>query len=117
VGRLGWVHGPCRVAEGNLESIDNRGRPASVALVFASCLVVDHMKIAQISPLMESVPRRLYGGTERIVSYLTTELVRLGHEVTLFASADSIAAAELIGCVATALRLDPHARDPLPYYC
>jgi hypothetical protein len=52
------------------------------------------MKIAQISPLMESVPPRLYGGTERIVSYLTDELVRLGHEVTLFASADSITAAE-----------------------
>jgi hypothetical protein len=47
------------------------------------------MKIAQIAPLMESVPPRLYGGTERIVSYLTDELVRLGHEVTLFASAPS----------------------------
>ena len=52
------------------------------------------MKIAQIAPLMESVPPRLYGGTERIVSYLTDELVRLGHEVTLFASADSVTAAE-----------------------
>ena len=47
------------------------------------------MRIAQISPLAESVPPRLYGGTERIVSYLTEELVRLGHDVTLFASADS----------------------------
>jgi hypothetical protein len=56
------------------------------------------VKIAQIAPLMESVPPRLYGGTERIVSYLTDELVRLGHEVTLFASADSITAAELVGC-------------------
>ena len=46
------------------------------------------MKIAQIAPLMESVPPRLYGGTERIVSYLTDELVRRGHDVTLFASAD-----------------------------
>ena len=44
------------------------------------------MKIAQIAPLIESVPPRLYGGTERIVSYLTEELVRLGHDVTLFAS-------------------------------
>ena len=52
------------------------------------------MKIAQIAPLMESVPPRLYGGTERIVSHLTDELVRLGHEVTLFASADSLTAAE-----------------------
>jgi len=48
------------------------------------------MKIAQIAPLIESVPPRLYGGTERIVSYLTEELVRLGHDVTLFASGDSI---------------------------
>ena len=74
------------------------------------------MKIAQIAPLMESVPPRLYGGTERIVSYLTDELVRLGHEVTLFASADSITAAELVGCAAMALRLDSNVRDPIPYY-
>ena len=47
------------------------------------------MKIAQVAPLIESVPPRLYGGTERIVSYLTEELVRLGHDVTLFASGDS----------------------------
>jgi hypothetical protein len=59
------------------------------------------MKIAQVAPLMESVPPRLYGGTERIVSYLTDELVRLGHEVTLFASADSITAAELVGCASS----------------
>ena len=74
------------------------------------------MKIAQIAPLMESVPPRLYGGTERIVSYLTDELVRLGHEVTLFASADSITGAELVGCVSMALRLDGNVRDPIPYY-
>jgi len=74
------------------------------------------MKIAQIAPLMESVPPRLYGGTERIVSYLTEELVRLGHEVTLFASADSITAAELVGCASMALRLDGNIRDPIPYY-
>jgi glycosyltransferase involved in cell wall biosynthesis len=74
------------------------------------------MKIAQIAPLIESVPPRLYGGTERIVSYLTDELVRLGHDVTLFASADSITAAELVGCAATALRLDGNVRDPIPYY-
>jgi glycosyltransferase involved in cell wall biosynthesis len=74
------------------------------------------MKIAQIAPLMESVPPRLYGGTERIVSYLTDELVRLGHEVTLFASADSITAAELVGCASMALRLDSNVRDPIPYY-
>jgi glycosyltransferase involved in cell wall biosynthesis len=74
------------------------------------------MKIAQIAPLMESVPPRLYGGTERIVSYLTDELVRLGHEVTLFASADSISAAELVTCASMALRLDGNVRDPTPYY-
>ena len=74
------------------------------------------MKIAQIAPLMESVPPRLYGGTERIVSYLTDELVQLGHEVTLFASADSITAAELVGCASMALRLDRNVRDPIPYY-
>jgi glycosyltransferase involved in cell wall biosynthesis len=74
------------------------------------------MKIAQIAPLMESVPPRLYGGTERIVSYLTEELVALGHDVTLFASGDSITTAALIPCVPKALRLDAGVRDPIPYY-
>src|SRR5688572_4626053 len=74
------------------------------------------MKIAQIAPLAESVPPRLYGGTERIVSYLTEALVALGHEVTLFASGDSITAAELVPCVPVALRLDPNVQDPIPYY-
>jgi glycosyltransferase involved in cell wall biosynthesis len=74
------------------------------------------MKIAQIAPLMESVPPRLYGGTERIVSHLTDELVRLGHEVTLFASADSVTTAELVSCASIALRLDGNVRDPIPYY-
>ncbi len=74
------------------------------------------MKIAQIAPLMESVPPRLYGGTERIVSYLTDELVRMGHEVTLFASGDSVTSAKLVGCVPRALRLDANVRDPIPYY-
>lgn len=74
------------------------------------------MKIAQIAPLIESVPPRLYGGTERIVSYLTEELVGLGHEVTLFASGDSITAANLVPCVPKALRLEASVRDPIPYY-
>src|SRR4026208_2397874 len=74
------------------------------------------LKIAQIAPLMESVPPRLYGGTERIVSYLTEELVRLGHDVTLFASGDSMNAATLVGCVPQALRLDSNVRDTIPYY-
>jgi len=74
------------------------------------------MRIAQIAPLMESVPPRLYGGTERIASYLTEELVRLGHDVTLFASGDSVTAGELIPCVPQALRLDASVRDVIPYY-
>jgi glycosyltransferase involved in cell wall biosynthesis len=74
------------------------------------------MKIAQIAPLMESVPPRLYGGTERIVSYLTEELVALGHDVTLFASGDSITTANLVSCAAKALRLNSGVRDFIPYY-
>ena len=58
------------------------------------------MRIAQIAPLMERVPPKLYGGTERVVSYLTEELVRLGHEVTLFASGDSETRAELVAVLA-----------------
>jgi glycosyltransferase involved in cell wall biosynthesis len=71
------------------------------------------MKIAQVAPLYESVPPRLYGGTERVVSNLTEELVAMGHEVTLFASGDSETRAELIPIVDKALRLDPHSVDPL----
>jgi glycosyltransferase involved in cell wall biosynthesis len=74
------------------------------------------MRIAQIAPLFESVPPRLYGGTERVVSYLTEELVRQGHQVTLFASGDSITSAELVRCIPCALRLDPSVRDPLPHH-
>ena len=74
------------------------------------------MKIAQVAPLIESVPPRLYGGTERIVSYLTEELVRLGHDVTLFASGDSITTAELAPCCTRALRLDATVRDIIPHF-
>lgn len=74
------------------------------------------MRIAQIAPLMESVPPRLYGGTERIVSYLTEALVFQGHEVTLFASGDSRTTAKLVPCCAEALRLNAGVRDPIPYY-
>ncbi len=73
------------------------------------------MRIAQIAPLMESVPPRLYGGTERIVSWLTDELVRQGHDVTLFASGDSITAANLIACTPEAIRLSDTMRDYLPH--
>ncbi len=71
------------------------------------------MKIAQISPLYESVPPKLYGGTERVVSYLTEELVNEGCEVTLFASGDSITSAKLVSVCDKALRLDPECRDSL----
>jgi glycosyltransferase involved in cell wall biosynthesis len=71
------------------------------------------MKIAQIAPLAESVPPKLYGGTERVVSYLTEELVRLGHDVTLFAAGDSETSAKLVACSRRALRLDPTVKDPL----
>jgi glycosyltransferase involved in cell wall biosynthesis len=69
------------------------------------------MKIAQVSPLAESVPPKLYGGTERIVSYLTEELVRQGHQVTLFASGDSQTAAELHPIVPRALRFEADVKD------
>jgi glycosyltransferase involved in cell wall biosynthesis len=74
------------------------------------------MRIAQIAPLHERVPPRLYGGTERIVSYLTEEFVRQGHEVTLFASGDSKTSAKLVRCCDMALRLNPVVRDPVPYH-
>ncbi len=73
------------------------------------------MRIAQVAPLMESVPPRLYGGTERIVSWLTEELVRQGHDVTLFASGDSITAANLAACTTEAIRLSDSMVDYLPH--
>jgi glycosyltransferase involved in cell wall biosynthesis len=73
------------------------------------------MKIAQIAPLFESVPPRGYGGTERIVSYLTEELVRRGHDVTLFASGDSSTTGKLVPCCDEALRLNNRVRDALPH--
>jgi glycosyltransferase involved in cell wall biosynthesis len=74
------------------------------------------MKIAQVAPLYESCPPQLYGGTERVVSYLTEELVRQGHEVSLFASGDSRTAAELCAPCPRALRLDRRCRDPLAHH-
>jgi glycosyltransferase involved in cell wall biosynthesis len=74
------------------------------------------MRIAQIAPPIESVPPAYYGGTERVVSYLTEELVRQGHNVTLFASGDSLTSAELAACTGAALRLTPTVRDVIPYY-
>src|SRR5215467_12696393 len=70
------------------------------------------MHIAQIAPLTEAVPPKLYGGTERVVSWLTEELIALGHEVTLFASGDSVTSARLEANWPRALRLDGSVRDP-----
>ncbi len=74
------------------------------------------MKIAQIAPLMESVPPKCYGGTERVVSWLTEELVNQGHEVTLFASGDSSTRANLVSIAETSLRTHPIYRDPLAHH-
>lgn len=71
------------------------------------------MRIAQIAPLAESVPPSFYGGTERIVAYLTDELVAMGHDVTLFASGDSVTEASLVAACGRATRLDPRRPDPL----
>jgi glycosyltransferase involved in cell wall biosynthesis len=70
------------------------------------------MRIAQVAPLTEAVPPKLYGGTERVVSWITEELVELGHDVTLFASGDSITSARLEAFWPKALRLDGSVRDP-----
>ncbi len=71
------------------------------------------MKIAQISPLYESVPPKYYGGTERVVHYITDELVAQGHDVTLYASGDSVTNAKLIPCCSTGLRLNGNSVDLL----
>ncbi len=73
------------------------------------------MRIAQVAPLYESVPPKLYGGTERVVSWLTEELVRMGHDVTLFASADSKTSARLISAAPQALRLNDQVNEEIPY--
>src|SRR5687768_6003715 len=70
------------------------------------------MRIAQIAPLTEAIPPKLYGGTERVIYWLTEELVALGHHVTLFASGDSRTAATLAPSWPRALRLDGPVRDP-----
>jgi glycosyltransferase involved in cell wall biosynthesis len=74
------------------------------------------MRIAQVAPLYESVPPKYYGGTERVVSYLTEELVRQGHEVTLFASGDSETKARLVAACQRSLRLDKHCIDHLAHH-
>jgi glycosyltransferase involved in cell wall biosynthesis len=77
---------------------------------------IDVMRIAQVAPLYESVPPQCYGGTERVVSYLTEELVNQGHEVTLFASGDSVTNARLVAPCRRSLRLDPRCVDQLAHH-
>jgi glycosyltransferase involved in cell wall biosynthesis len=74
------------------------------------------MRIAQVAPLFERVPPVWYGGTERVVAHLTDELVRLGHDVTLFATGDSTTAARLVPACAHGLRLDRDCREPLAWH-
>ena len=74
------------------------------------------MRIAQVAPLNESVPPHLYGGTERVVSYLTEEMVRQGHEVTLYASGDSQTSARLVAGCPRALWRDERIRETLPHH-
>jgi glycosyltransferase involved in cell wall biosynthesis len=74
------------------------------------------MKIAQVAPLYESVPPQYYGGTERVVSYLTEALVQQGHEVALFASGDSVTQARLVAACARSLRLDDQCIDQLAHH-
>jgi glycosyltransferase involved in cell wall biosynthesis len=74
------------------------------------------VKIAQVAPLYESVPPQAYGGTERVVSYLTEALVQMGHEVTLFASGDSVTSGHLVPVLPHSLRLNPDKPDPLVWH-
>jgi len=71
------------------------------------------MRIAQLAPLAESVPPKLYGGTERVVSWLTDELVALGHDVTLFASGDSVSPGRLVPVIPRAVRPSRPRADPM----
>jgi Glycosyltransferase Family 4 len=85
---------------------------------YLACFEMGRMglvRIAQVAPLHEAVPPRFYGGTERVVSYLTEHLVQLGHDVTLFASGDSETRARLVPICRQSLRLDPDCQNPVPY--
>ena len=96
--------------------LQRRDGAANLRRDAGTCVADSGVRIAQVAPLYESVPPHLYGGTERIVSYLTEELLRRGHEVTLFASGDSVTRARLVTGASRALRLDPTVVDPLPYH-
>src|SRR6478672_1400437 len=82
----------------------------------AAILRPESMRIAQVAPLYERVPPIAYGGTERVVSWLTEELVRRGHEVTLFATGDSITSARLVPGAPRGLRLEPDCKDAIVHH-
>lgn len=100
-----------------LESVGDFARRASTAWRVLECETMERsMRIAQVAPLYESVPPVAYGGTERIVHYLTEELVAMGHEVTLYASGDSQTSAKLVPVCARSLRLDPSCVNPVAHH-
>lgn len=105
---------------GGVVTLRRRGGRAPIAKCAGNNLldkeVTDAMRIAQVAPLYESVPPKYYGGTERVVSYLTEELVRQGHEVTLFASGDSVTKARLVAPCRRSLRLDKQCLDQLAHH-
>src|SRR6059036_44425 len=97
-----------------VEATRNPPHPARLGVRHALLERNGPLAVAQVAPLYESVPPKLYGGTERVVSYITEELVNEGHDVTLYASGDSATTAELRPICAQALRLQGcHVIDPL----
>src|SRR5829696_8303925 len=87
--------------------------PAGARIMAAGLQSRETMRIAQVAPLAESVPPKLYGGTERVVAWLIEELVELGHDVTLFATGDSVTRAKLVSVWPRALRLGRPRADPI----
>jgi len=102
------------IAQGNLTAHASSGARRSDG-PRAPPFKADAMRIAQVAPLVERVPPQLYGGTERVISALTEELVARGHDVTLFASGDSMTRARLVSCAAKSLRLDGGVRDTIAF--
>jgi glycosyltransferase involved in cell wall biosynthesis len=115
----GWVPGrPAFISSGMSCPKCNGSRIVAGALArktvhLITTLEIPRMRIAQVAPLTEAIPPKLYGGTERVVSWLTEELVARGHDVTLFASGDSVTSARLEAIWPRALRLDGSVRDPM----
>src|SRR3954447_24793213 len=116
---VGAPQRPIRRLDARLD-LSRAERPSLNGIVLLRRVVVGKtVRIAQIAPLAESAPPKLYGGTERVVSWLTEELVSLGHDVTLFATGDSVTSAQLVPVAPRALRLSAHPRtllsQQLPY--